>query len=169
MPQINQHEIDAKIDAMLNRWPAVGLAVGVVRDGALGLSSRGVANTESAMPVTEDTVFRIGSMTKTFTAVAVMQLWEQGLIELDAPANEYLRAYRLIPAKEGWPPATTRQLLLTHTAGVPEWLHPLRMINSGWFAETFPLEQRVPSLAEYYQGGLRLAAEPGTIWTYTDH
>jgi CubicO group peptidase (beta-lactamase class C family) len=43
------------------------------------------------------------------------------------------------------------------------------MINSGWFAETFPLEQRVPKLAEYYQGGLRLAAEPGTIWTYTDH
>ena len=36
MPQINQHEIDAKIDAILNRWPAVGLAVGVVRGGALG-------------------------------------------------------------------------------------------------------------------------------------
>ena len=49
--------------------------------------------------MTEDTVFRIGSITKTFTAVAVMQLWEQGLIELDAPANEYLRAYRLMPAK----------------------------------------------------------------------
>ena len=88
MPQINQHEIDAKIDAILNRWPAVGLAVGVVRDGALGFSGRGVANTGSAMPVTEDTVFRIGSITKTFTAVAVMQLWEQGLIELDAPAND---------------------------------------------------------------------------------
>jgi CubicO group peptidase (beta-lactamase class C family) len=168
MPQINQHEIDAKIDAILNRWPAVGLAVGVVRDGALGFSGHGVANTESAIAVTEDTVFRIGSITKTFTAVAVMQLWEQGLIELDAPANEYLRAYRLMPAKEGWRPATTRHLL-THTAGVPEWLHPLRMINSGWFAETFPLEQRVPNLAEYYEGGLRLAAEPGTIWTYTDH
>jgi CubicO group peptidase (beta-lactamase class C family) len=108
MPQINQHEIDAKIDAILNRWPAVGLAVGVVRGGgALGFSGHGVANTRSARPVTEDTVFRIGSITKTFTAVAVMQLWEQGLIELDGPANEYLRAYRLMPAKEGWRPATT--------------------------------------------------------------
>src|SRR5215213_4961798 len=36
-------------------------------------------------------VFRIGSITKTFTAVAVMQLWEQGLVDLDAPANDYLR------------------------------------------------------------------------------
>jgi len=168
MPQIDQLEISAKIDAILNRWPAVGLAVGVVRDGALEFAAHGVANIESAIPVTENTVFRIGSITKTFTAVAVMQLWEQGLIDLDAPANDYLRAFRLLPAKEGWRPATTRHLL-THTAGVPEWLHPLRMINSGWFAETFPLDQRVPTLAQYYQGGLRLAAEPGTIWTYTDH
>ena len=143
MPNIDQLEIAGNVDGILNRWPAVGLAVGVVRAGALKFSGHGVANIESAIPVTEKTVFRIGSITKTFTAVAVMQLSEQGLIDLDAPANDYLRAFRLLPAKEGWRQATTRHLL-THTAGVPEWLHPLRMINSGWFAETFPLEQRVP-------------------------
>jgi hypothetical protein len=97
-----------------------------------------------------------------------MQLAEQGLIELDAPANDYLRAFQLMPAKASWRPATVRHLL-THTAGVPEWLHPSRMINSGWVAETFSLEERLPTLAEYYQGGLRLAAEPGTIWTYSAH
>jgi hypothetical protein len=43
------------------------------------------------------------------------------------------------------------------------------MINSRWFAETYPLEERLPTLAEYYRGGLRLAAEPGTVWTYSDH
>jgi CubicO group peptidase (beta-lactamase class C family) len=91
MPQIDQLEINAKINAILNRWPAVGLALGVVRDGALEFSCHGIANIESAIPVTEDTVFRIGSITKTFTAVAVMQLWEQGLIDLDVPANDYLR------------------------------------------------------------------------------
>ena len=37
-------------------------------------------------------------MTKIITAVAVMQLWEQGLVDLDPPASDYLRAYRLIPA-----------------------------------------------------------------------
>ena len=110
--------------------------------------------------MTEDTVFRIGSITKTFTAVAVMQLWEQGLIDLDAAANDYLRAYRLVPAKASWRPATVRHLL-THTAGVPEWLHPSRMVNSGWFGETFALDQPVPTLAEYYRGGLRLAVGAG--------
>jgi CubicO group peptidase (beta-lactamase class C family) len=110
MPQIDQLEIDAKIDAILNRWPAVGLAVGVVRDRALEFSCHGIANIESAIPVTEDAVFRIGFITKTFTAVAVMQLWEQGLIDLDAPANNYLRAFRLLPAKEGLRPATTHRV-----------------------------------------------------------
>jgi CubicO group peptidase (beta-lactamase class C family) len=91
MPQIDQLEINASIDAILNRWPAVGLAVGVVRDGTLEFSCHGVGNIESAIPVTEDTVFRIGSITKTFTAVAVMQLWEQGLIDLDAPEQLFAR------------------------------------------------------------------------------
>jgi CubicO group peptidase (beta-lactamase class C family) len=169
MTEFNQREMTSSVDGILNRWPAVGLALGVVRDGGLEFfSSHGVVNIESMAPVTEDTVFRIGSITKTFTAVAVMQLWEQGLIDLDAPANDYLRAFRLLPAKEGWRPATTRHLL-THTAGVPEWLHPSRMINSGWFGETFPLDERLPTLAEYYRGHLRLAAEPGTVWTYSDH
>jgi CubicO group peptidase (beta-lactamase class C family) len=169
MTEIDQRELDGSVRGILSRWPAIGLAVGVVRGGALEFfSSHGVANIESATAVTEDTVFRIGSITKTFTAVAVMQLWEQGLIDLDAPANNYLRAFRLVPANARWRAATLRHLL-THTAGVPEWLHPSRMINSGWFGETFPLDERLPSLAEYYQGNLRLAVEPGTIWTYTDH
>jgi CubicO group peptidase (beta-lactamase class C family) len=50
-----------------------------------------------------------------------MQLWEQGLVDLDAPANDYLRAYRLIPAKPGFRP--TVRHLLTHTAGMPEVMY----------------------------------------------
>ena len=115
-----------RIDGILNRHPAVGLAVGVVRNGRLELfSGHGLADIASNTPVTKDTVFRIGSITKTFTAVAVLQLWEQGLVDLDAPANDYLRAYRLIPAKAAHRPATVRQLL-THTAGLPQLLHPWR-------------------------------------------
>ncbi len=169
MPEIDELEIRGKIEKILNRWPAVGLAVSVVRDGILvSFSNHGVADIRSNTPVTEDTVFRIGSITKTFTAVAVMQLQEQRLVDLDAPANDYLRGFQLVPTKVNWRPATVRHLL-THTAGVPEWLHPSRMIKSRWFAESFALDEHVPTLAEYYQGSLRLAAEPGTIWTYSDH
>ncbi|WP_197676675.1 serine hydrolase [Nakamurella panacisegetis] len=46
------------------------------------------------------------------------------------PANDYLSAYRLVLADPNWRPATVRQLL-THTAGIPEWVHPWRMVSSG--------------------------------------
>ncbi|HZD68804.1 MAG TPA: serine hydrolase domain-containing protein, partial [Actinomycetes bacterium] len=100
LPEVDELEMKARVREILNRWPTVGLAVGVVRNGSLEFfHGHGVADIASNTPITEDTVFRIGSITKTFTAIAVMQLWERGLVDLDAPANDYLRAFRLIPAK----------------------------------------------------------------------
>ena len=84
-------EIRGMVDEILNRWPAVGLAVGVVRDGAPEFfSGHGLANIESAAPVTEDTVFRIASITKTFTATAIMQLRDAGKLDLDDRAVEHI-------------------------------------------------------------------------------
>jgi CubicO group peptidase (beta-lactamase class C family) len=168
MPSVDQLELRARIGTILNRWPAVGLAVGVVRNGRLEFfHGHGFADIASNTPVTEDTVFRIGSITKTFTAIAVMQLVEQGLVDLDAAANDYLCAYRLIPAKTTHRPATLRHLL-THTAGLPEVVYPSRILQPV-FGEMVKLGKPVPSLAEYYRGALRLAAEPGTRYIYTDH
>lgn len=167
----DEFEVQARVrvNEILNRHPAVGLAAGIVRDGHLVFfHGHGLADIASNTPITEDTAFRIASITKTFTAIAVMQLWEQGLLDLDTPANEYLRAYQLIPAKASFRPATVRHLL-THTAGIPQvlhlsdWLLPVR-------GENFKIGQ-VPTLAEYYRnrGGLRLVAEPGTTFAYGDH
>jgi CubicO group peptidase (beta-lactamase class C family) len=168
MSEIDQLEMRARVGEILNRWPAVGLAVGVVRDGSLEFFySHGTADLASNTPITEDTVFRVASITKTFTAIAVMQLWEQGLIDLDAPANDYLRAYRLIPTKAGFRPATVRHLL-THTSGIAEVVHPFGLLRPD-FGESVKVGQPVPSLAEYYRGGLRVDVEPGTRWTYTNH
>src|SRR5215216_6327156 len=131
-------ELQGRIDGILNRHPAVGLAVGVVRNGRLEFfSGHGLADIASNTPVTKDTVFRIGSITKTFTAIAVMQLSEQGLVDLDAPANNYLRAYRLVPAKARFRPATVRHLL-THTAGISEQVPPSGLLRRD-FGETVKL------------------------------
>ena len=127
----------------------------------------GVADVTSNTPVDQDTVFRIASITKTITAIAVMQLWEQGLVDLDAPASDYLRDYRLIPARPSFRPATLRHLL-THTAGVRAVRKPSDLLRPalGWGA---PAGRPVPSLAEYYRGGLRVDVEPGTKWAYSNH
>jgi CubicO group peptidase (beta-lactamase class C family) len=176
MPEVDALDLAARVEEILNRHAAIGLAVGVVRNGDLEFfHGHGVADITSNTPITGDTVFRIASITKTVTAIAVMQLCEQGRLDLDAPAGDYLRAYRLLPAKASFRPATVRDLL-THTAGVPQMPHPagaLRTLLAGSAltegGESYDLRQPLPTLAEYYRGGLRLAAEPGTRFTYGDH
>lgn len=71
-------DLSTAIDAILNRHPAVGFALGLVRHGRRPfLQGHGSADNTSRTPITEDTVFRIGSLTKVFTAIAVLQLHEQ--------------------------------------------------------------------------------------------
>jgi CubicO group peptidase (beta-lactamase class C family) len=68
LSEVNDLEMKARVKEILNRHPAVGLAVGVVRDGSLAFFyGHGVADIASGTPVTEDTAFRIGSLTRTFT------------------------------------------------------------------------------------------------------
>jgi CubicO group peptidase (beta-lactamase class C family) len=160
--------MQSQVDEILNRWPTVGLAFGVVGDGSLEFfSAHGLADIATKTPVTEDTVFRIGSITKTFTAVAAMQLAERGLVDLDAPADEYLRAYRLVPADPDWRAATVRHLL-THTAGIGEQVPRSSALRRN-FGVTVPMGRPVPTLAEHYRGHVRLDTEPGTRFRYTDH
>src|SRR5215212_3257616 len=164
---VDELAMEARVGEILNRHPAVGLAVGVICNGRLEFfSGHGLADIAANAPITQDTVFRIGSITKTFTAIAVLQLWEQGLVDLDAPANDYLRAYRLIPARAEHRPATVRQLL-THIAGLPQLVYPSRAFKP-ILGETVKFGERLPTLAEFYRGGLRLVAEPGTRHTYSN-
>lgn len=168
--------LQRRIDEILNRRPAVGLAIGVVRDGSLThFHGRGLADIASNTPITEDTVFRIGSVTKLFTAIAVMQLVEQGLVDLDAPATDCLRAYKLIPAQAGWKPATLRSLL-THTAGIPEVRGVADLLHSDLTPSggrpgvlSVKVGAPMPSLAAYYRKGLSIVVEPGTAFAYTNH
>jgi CubicO group peptidase (beta-lactamase class C family) len=161
-------QLKARVDGILSHRPSIGLAVGIVGpDGIRSFHAHGSADIRSRTPITRDTVFRIASITKTFTAIAVMQLWEQGLVDLDAPANDYLQSYQLQPAQEQWRPATVRHLL-THTAGIPEVAHPSGVMRPE-FGESVRAGRPLPSLAEYYRGGLRLDAEPGTRFVYGNH
>ncbi|WP_082392934.1 serine hydrolase domain-containing protein [Nocardia arizonensis] len=161
-------EVDGAVAGMLGRRAMVGAVIAVIRDGRVeSLTAHGMSNTAARRPVTEDTVFRIASITKTFTAIAVMRLWEQGRVDLDAPAQEYLRAYRLVTDRPEFPPPTLRHLL-THTAGIGETARPGRLALPD-FGESVEPGRAVPTLAEYYRGALAVHAEPGTRWTYSNH
>lgn len=91
-------------------------AVLVARDGEILLDrGYGMANREWNIANTGDTKFRLASVSKQFTAVAVMILHERGLIDLDAPVKTYLP-----DAPAAWDKVTTRRLL-NHTAGLPDF------------------------------------------------
>jgi len=96
-----------------------GIAIGIVYDQELIWSKGyGVSDLESQTPVTPKTLFRIGSVTKVFTATAVMQLRDQGKLRLDDPVSRHLPEFGI---QNPFPdaPAITVWHLLTHTAGLP--------------------------------------------------
>ena len=163
-------QADGLIVAAMNEDALAGMAVGIVHDGALVYARGfGLADAKEATQVTPDTGFRIGSISKTFTAIGLMQLWEQGRFQLDAPVNDYLRAYKLRHRDAKAPPVTFRHLL-THTAGIGEFRHVSDLAR---FRSTFGLGakegQPVRPLREYYGGVLATEVYPGEKWAYANH
>jgi CubicO group peptidase (beta-lactamase class C family) len=108
--------LDETIAAQLADHEVPGATVSVVKDGKLLFAKGyGVANIEESRPVVaSETLFRIGSVTKLFTWTAVMQLVEQGRLDLNADVNSYLETLE-IPATH--PQPITMAGLMTHTAG----------------------------------------------------
>ena len=112
---------DSWIRFTMQRKHQPGLAVGIVYDGEpLWAKGFGCADIETQKPVTLDTRFRIASISKTFTAVAILQLRDAGALSLDDPVSSRLDWFDL--RYEGAPEITIRNLL-THTSGLPRDSH----------------------------------------------
>lgn len=166
---IARTELGDMVATASGRWPSAGLAVAVVRDGAEPqLYGYGVADVPARTPVTRRTVFRIGSVTKTFTAIAVLQLVEEGLLDLDGPVADHLRCIRLLPARSAYQPVTARHLL-THTAGIGYWRRLSDLLQPGVGSGDRAGPARAAPLADYYRRGLPVEVEPGTKWVYSNH
>ena len=103
-------ELDERIEAAMAHHHVPGVAVGVWWQGRDHLKGFGVTNVDHPRPVDADTLFRIGSTTKTFTATAMMRLVEQGKVDLAAPARKYLPDLRLADEAAA-ASVTVRQLL----------------------------------------------------------
>src|SRR5207244_2112374 len=106
-------KIEAAIKALMSRQHIPGLSIAIVADHELRWQQGyGMADVENSVPAKAATVYRIASVSKPITAVAVMQLAERGKLDLDAPIQKYVPSF---PAKQ-WP-LTTRQLL-GHLSGI---------------------------------------------------
>ncbi|MEK4291662.1 serine hydrolase domain-containing protein [Paenibacillus sp. FSL R5-0914] len=111
--------VDGIMEKDMNRLQIPGAVISIVKDDKIILAKGyGSSNLEAAAPVDPTTsMFRIASTTKLFTWTAVMQLVEQGKIDLDTDINTYLKSVK-IPAT--YPEPITMRHLMTHTAGFEE-------------------------------------------------
>lgn len=151
--------VDSLIRVEMSTRHLPGLALAVVRDGQIILArGYGFADIERGVPVTAETRFQAASITKSFTALATMQLVEQGRVAMDAQVGRYLPQ---LP--KAWHAVTVRQLL-AHTSGIPS--------ISAFERPPCPTAK---SQADYVLGDvlaevacLPLAFPPGERWEYGD-
>ena len=108
-------QLDTRIEQMMKAAGVPGAAIAVVKDGAV-VHTRGfgVTSVETNAPVTSKTLFRLGSTTKMFVALAVLKLADEGKLRLDQPVGELVPGLTPVVAR------VTLEQLLTHTAGLAD-------------------------------------------------
>lgn len=107
--------LQAAIQGEAARWNVPGISAGMLRDGDVEIQVTGAASLETGFPVTEKTLFQIGSISKVFTATLVMRLQDQGKLDIDTPVIEYVPELEL--ANDEARARITLRHLLSHTSG----------------------------------------------------
>lgn len=117
IPALTAEEVEAFFRAKIREQRLPGAVYAVMHNGEMVRSGAyGFANLELGVPVTAETVFQVGSVSKQFAARAVLMLADEGKLSLDDPLNWYLPE-----AQKVWERITLRHLL-THTSGIPNWV-----------------------------------------------
>jgi CubicO group peptidase (beta-lactamase class C family) len=149
--------LDAAVRKAMAEGRVPGVAVGVRVGGKEVAVGYGVTSVEDPLPVHARTLFQIGSVSKTFTAAAIMALVEGGRLTLDDPVCRYLPAFRL--ATPGVAERVTVRHLLTHTAG----------FVGDWFLVRPPaLGDDVPSRVADAMAEVPQLFPPGEGWSYNN-
>ncbi len=141
-------DIQAQLENAIKRHNVAGASVALYNKGEMKFAAAGIANMVTGVEMTTDTIMQIGSVTKVFTATIIMQLVDEGLLELDRPVVEYLPDFRV-----GDPEASkkiTVKMLINHTSGIDGEVLP----DHGHDEETIEkLAQRAASMGQIHAPG----------------
>jgi len=153
-------EVDGLFAAFAERAHAPGIAWGVILDGELVHSgSWGVRDVSTKAPIDADTVFRIASMTKSFTALSILKLRDEGKLALDDPAEQYVPELRALSYPTTDAPRVTVRHLLSHSAGFPE--------DNPWGDRQ--LARTDAEMREMLREGIPFSTAPGTAYEYSNY
>jgi CubicO group peptidase (beta-lactamase class C family) len=147
-------ELRSRLAESAARHAVPGAAIAVGRDDELAEAATGVLNRDTGVAATPDSVFQIGSVTKVFTAVLVMQLVDEGIVDLDQPVRRYLPEFGVVDPDVS-ATVTVRQLL-SHTGG---FLGDL-------FEETGRGDDALDRYLDHLRGNATQVGPPGAVYSY---
>ncbi|MFX1355665.1 MAG: serine hydrolase domain-containing protein [Promethearchaeota archaeon] len=158
--------IENLIINIMKQMQIPGLTIAIIQDGELVYSGGfGARNLEINLPMTENTLFGIGSITKSFTALAIMQLVEQGKIELNSPLNKYID-FKLGSKRN---PITIHHAL-SHSSGIPDLNGAVLAIakGSGFMDPLYPMSSRKDFLLHLNGAFKEILYEPDKNFLYNN-
>ncbi len=152
-------DIDRLMQAFAEREKVPGIAYGVIIDGKLAhIGVSGLREVPTKAAVESSTVFRIASMTKSFTAVSILQLRDAGKLALDAPAERYVPELKKLRYATSDAPRITVRDLLSHSAGFPE--------DNPWGDQQ--LARSDAELSRMIERGIPFSTAPATGYEYSN-
>lgn len=113
---IARPSLQQRLDELRTQHGVPGASLAVLADGEVGAAASGVLNIDTGVGATTESLFQIGSITKVWTTTVVMQLVDEGLVELDAPVRRYLPEF--LVADPAVSESVTIRHLLTHSSGI---------------------------------------------------
>ena len=153
-------EIDRLFEDFAAKTHVPGAAWGIVIDGELAHSgATGYRDIASKAPVNSDTVFRIASMTKSFTAVAILSLRDEGRLSLDDPAERFIPELKTLRYPSSDAPRITVRHLLSHSEGFPE--------DNPWGDQQLKVTRE--EMLRMIAGGIPFSNAPGVAYEYSNY
>ena len=153
-------EIEKLFNTFMERSQSPGAVFGVIIDGELvWMKAAGVREKTGNAPVTPETVFRIASMTKSFTAMSILKLRDEGKLSLDDPVSKYIPELANLQYPTSDSPVLTIRHLLTHSEGFPE--------DNPWGDRQ--LAQTNETMRAWLRAGIPFSTSPGTAFEYSNY
>jgi CubicO group peptidase (beta-lactamase class C family) len=161
------HDTSDFIHTEMKKADAVGLSIALVSDNdIIWAEGFGWADKENEIPATADSRFMLGSGTKTLTTVALLKLYEQGLVGLDDPIGQYLPEFTMAPRFPFQSQQMTIRRLLNHHAGVPGDLYAAGFLfGESW--ENYGCDLYTDFLMDYLREDYP-SHPPGEMATYSN-
>jgi CubicO group peptidase (beta-lactamase class C family) len=154
--------VDKEVPILMKKRGVTGANIAIIRNGKVSqIKNYGFADRKNNIPITKETRFRVASVSKVLTAWGVLNLVEEGLLDLERPVEDYLSRWKF-PESEYDSKEVTVRRLLTHTAGV----------SVSYYGGYSPNKKRT-SLIESLEGEnvahgpVQLIAAPGTVKRYS--